>query len=765
MNKNIEKFKKNQDPILLNIKGLTSEEVEEKIRNNQKNKNKDKFNKSIKDILFFNIFTLFNALLLIITIIIIYIGEWKQLFFLIINSFNVFINIYQEIKTKKTLDKISLLKLNFTKVVRNGALGEVLVENIVTEDILFLELGSQIVADSIIKKGTLEVNESFLTGESKSVFKKEGDFLFSGSYVVSGNAYSKVVKVDSDTYISKLTREAKKYKKIKTPLLRTFDLLIRSIIFILIPIALFLSLFCVFASDQNTFILGICGFVLGMMPIGLFLLTSVTLFVGFVKLINKKAYIKDLYGIEMLARIDVLCLDKTGTITDGAMTVKNILDYNEFNLFSKELMFEIINAFNNNNNSTQNALYEKFCSSFKKQNKINNYEITEIQNFSSEKKYSAVEVKGLGTFLLGAPEFILKQNFDKIQQKFNEQTQLGYRVLLLVQTYTKISDINFDTNYNIISLISLEDTIKKDTFEVIDFFIKNGIQIKIISGDNSDTISHIAKKINIISDDKKVINLTNIKEEELPKIAKDYNVFGRATPIQKKHIIESFKQNNYKVGMIGDGVNDILAFKEADISIAMASGSESSRNVANLILMDSQFSSLTEVFAEGRRVVNNLQKISISFLIKNILFFLLAIITIFYNLFVWAIGKDFLPFPLKPLQFNIFDTFFVGLPSFFLALEANNKKVEKSFVKNILKQTYIYPLIITVFYIFCLLIERNNDKISNFLSLFCSFIFCFVFIQNCRPFNKLKFILVMSVISLFIPIYIFLNLDFIKSLF
>ncbi|MDV3196206.1 MAG: HAD-IC family P-type ATPase [Candidatus Phytoplasma stylosanthis] len=641
MNKKKEILKISPNNIWSNIEGLSFEEVKNKIRDNQNNVYYDKLNKTFFDIIFNNIFTLFNLLLLIITLIILKIKHYEQMLFLFVNSFNIFINIFQEIKAKKTLDKIDLLKLNYTKVIRENFIYKIPIENIVFEDILFLELGSQIFADSIIKKGIIEVNESLLTGESNSILKKEGDILYSGSYVTSGNACAYVFNVGEKTYISKLLKESKKYKKINTPLIKTFRLLVRIITFLLIPIVFILYFFYTKNLDskkEDDFILGICGFNLGMMPSGLFLLTNITLFIGFIKLVKKKAYIKDLFGIEMLPYIDILCLDKTGTITDGTMAVVNIIKYPDYNLISEQFLSQIIDFFPDNN-PTQHALYQKFVSSDSKKKK-SNYKVLKTQSFSSVKKYSAIEFEKLGTFLLGAPDFILKKQFFCIEKDFLHQAQLGYRVLLLAQTDTPLSEINDNTDYKVISLISLEDNIKDDALETINYFVKNGIKIKIISGDNPETIFHIAKKLNIINKKDQAINLMNLDEKELEKISFKYNVFGRATPEQKKNIIKNLKKNNHRIGMIGDGVNDILAFKEADISIAMASGNESSRNVANLVLIDSRFSSLTKVFSEGRRVINNLQKISVLFLVKNILFFLLAIVNIFFNLFYFLKEKN-----------------------------------------------------------------------------------------------------------------------------
>ncbi|WP_161554984.1 HAD-IC family P-type ATPase [Candidatus Phytoplasma ziziphi] len=748
-----------RNDLLFDIKGLSSEEVEQKIKDKQNNVLTKNINKSILGIILSNVFTLFNFLLFLITCLIIHIKHFENLFFLFINILNVSINIFQEVKAKKTLDKISILQFNHTKVIRNGFLTETLIENVVIDDVLFLELGSQIVADSKIIKGVLEVDESLLTGESRSIFKKEGDVLYSGSYVLSGNAYSKVFCVGHEMYISKLTQEAKKYKKIKTPLIQNLSLLIWFIFCLLIPTSLILYFFpAKIDIKQDSFVLGLCGFVLGTLPAGLFLLTSTTLFVSFIKLAKKKAYMKELFGIEMLAIIDVLCLDKTGTITDGTMKVKNILKYKDYNLFPEDLFFDIINVFPQNN-PTQKALYQEFCSLSRKNQKKDIYKISKTQPFSSINKYSAVEIDKIGTFVLGAPEFILKKQFSEIKNDFQKETKLGYRVLLLAQTDTSLDNINDNTNYKIISLISLEDQIKEDAFDIINYFIQNGISVKIISGDNSETISYIAKRLNIIKSSKQSINLMNLESNELDDASLKYNVFGRSTPKQKQIIIQNLKKQNHKVAMIGDGVNDILAFKEADVSIAMASGNEASKNTANLILLDSQFHSLPQVVTEGRRVINNLQKISILFLTKTIVSFLLAFVVILCNFYYWSTNSTtIIPFPLKPLQFNLVDTFFIGIPSFFLALEMNNKKVNKSFFRIIFHKAFPYSLLIALFYFSLICFTSLKlDQISFLLSIFIACVFFNLLIYNCIPFNKWKKILIFIVFSGFILSFLFLK--------
>ncbi|WEK82334.1 MAG: cation transport ATPase [Candidatus Phytoplasma pruni] len=734
---------KKTDNKFFNLTGLPQVEVEKQLQERKKNLKKDKNSKSVKDIIVSNVFTLLNLLVLILFIIIMAIKRYDQLLFLLVNFLNLSLGIVQEIKAKRTLDKISLLMSNDTHVVRDSVLKSVSMNEVVVKDLLFLELGAQIVADAKIAEGTLEVNESFLTGESKTVFKSKGDFLYSGSYVVSGRACAEITAVGDEMYISKLTHEAKKYKNIKTPLMQNFANLVMVIMILLIPTT-FIFYFSyesnIRTENKSEFLLGLSGFMIGMMPSGLFLLTSMSLAVGFVNLAKKNAYMKDLFGIEMLTQIDILCLDKTGTITDGTMEVKEVYSYSEAKKVSEDLMTSIISAFPDDN-PTQKALHHKFLKNdyFLK----GNHKIKKIEFFSSLRKYSAVEFEQEGTFLLGAPEIIFKKKFAKIEKDVEKHAKMGYRVLLLAQTSESIEQMDHNTEYQAVSLIMLEDKIKADAFDTVTYFKNLGIQMKIISGDNPSTISYIAQRIGVIESKKQAISLAGLSEKEIIKIAHKYDVFGRVTPEQKQILIKTLKQDNKKVAMIGDGVNDILAFKESDMSIAMASGSQAAQNVANLVLIDSNFSSLPQVVSEGRRVINNLEKNSVLFLVKSILSFLLAVITIFHNYYS---SMDGIIFPFDPLKWNLIDIFFIGTPSFFLSLEPNDKPLNKNFLNNILKNAFFFASLIAFNYIYLLHVKwsdqtKRHDNVSVLLMLITSFMFCFLLFKNCLPFNKWKTLL------------------------
>ncbi|MDO8059914.1 HAD-IC family P-type ATPase [Candidatus Phytoplasma citri] len=732
--------------------GLTTYEVTRRLKNQKQYKSINN-DKNILSIICNNLFTCLNLLLLVIVIIILKMRRYDQLFFLIVNSLNIIISIVQEIKIKKTLDKINLILPNNIKVIRDGCVIEISNSNLVLGDCLVLGLGNQIVADVCVKHGILEVNESFLTGESKSVLKKTGDIVYSGSYVISGLAYADVISLGEDTYVSNLIKQAKKYQKIKTPLMKTFSMLVKLIFFATIPttIILFCSYKFNFYHLNDEHLLGICGFMLGMTPSGLFLLMSMISILGFIRLFKRKAYMKDLLGIEMLSQINILCLDKTGTITDGNMNVKKILKYSADDTINvHSLMANFVQHFSIDNNPTQKALYNYFNDYFNSQII---YKVKNLQAFSSIRKYSAIEFEELGTFLLGAPEFLLKQTNEILEKDLKKYTNLGYRVLLLVHTNDLLFNIDNNTDYQVISLILLEDIIKKDAYETIKYFQNLGIKIKIISGDNAFTTGYIAQRIGLINSVKeKSLNLTNIESEKLCDLSNKYDVFGRATPEQKKTLISCFKNNNQKVAMIGDGVNDILAFKESDLSISMASGSKAAQNVANLILINSKFDSLPSVFLEGRRLINNLEKNSIVFLTKTIFTFLLAWITIINNF----LSKNLIFFPFTPLQLNFIDICFIGIPSFFLSLESNYKPLNNFFISDVLKKSGIYGLLISFNYILILTLYagkinsfRSHYQISYLLTLITAFIFASILFMNCFPFDKFKIILFFSIMFIF----------------
>ncbi len=668
--------------------GLTQEEAEQRILHHYNNVNDIKTSKTGWQIIRDNIFTFFNMLYLVITIVLVITKSYKNLTFLVIVVANTTLSIFQEFKTKKIIEKLNLISSPRAIVIRDSQKQEIEVNNVVIDDIIRFTSGNQIITDCIVKDGFVEVNESMITGEADAISKNHGDILYSGSFVVSGSCFAQVEHVGKDNYIEKLAIEAKKQKGNKSELLRTLNWIIRIIGFIIIPIfAILLVQGFAKADPSLTFYQKLCsimpsvaGSIIGMIPSGLYLLTTMALASGVYRLAKKhRTMVQQLYCIEMLARVDILCLDKTGTITDGSMRVidcvevKNTTDYT-----MREIVGSMLNCFEDTN-ATSEALIRFFDV-----NKV----LTPIKvlPFSSQRKYSAVAFENAGTFYLGAPEFVLTDGIEKLQNRINRYASQGCRVLAVAHTPLVPKGELIAKNLKPIGLIAIQDHIRDDAFETIEFFRNNGVDVKVISGDNPLTVSEIASRAGIANANR-YVSLEGLSEEEVKEIAFDYTIFGRVTPPQKKALVEAYKEKKKTVAMTGDGVNDILALKEADCSIAMASGSEAARNVSNIVLMDSNFSALPSVVAEGRRVINNIQRTSTLFLVKTMF-------TIFLTIFCmcWRINYFF-----EPSQLIIIEFFLIGLPSVFISLLPNKEKIQGKFISNVLKRAL--PGALTVFII------------------------------------------------------------------
>ena len=679
-------------------KGLPTEIVEKRRLDELVNVTKKGSTKSKKAIVISNIFTFFNILTFAIAGWLISVKAFTDLVFLVIVTANLVIGIYQEIRAKKTIDRLSLLSAPTATVVREGEKIEIGVSEVVLDDIIVLKNGDQICADSILVDGSVEVNESLLTGESDAIIKKPGDLLFSGSFVVSGNCKARVDKVGKDNYIEKLTSQAKKYQKPNSELLKSLKLIIYFMAVFIIPIGATLFITQYFVNDMEyvTAVRKTAGAMIGMIPSGLWLLTSVALFVGVIKLSQRNVLVQELYCIEMLARINVLCLDKTGTITDGTMNVKNVIDYNAlYGLTTKNIVSAMLNALNDDN-LTSKALEEKFG-----RNKRIKFNAT--IPFSSQRKYNAVTFDKMGTFALGAPEFVLKRNFDQIKKEVNKYAAQGYRVLSLAHFNGSIENGELpNDNPEIVSLILIEDNIRPDAINTINYFKESGVSVRVISGDNPITVSKISERAGIENADE-YISLDGLSDAEVERAALKYTVFGRVTPSQKKLLVTTLKNAGNKVAMTGDGVNDILALREADCSIAIASGSEAARNVSHLVLLDSNFDSMPKVVSEGRRVINNVSGVASLFLTKTIFSLLLAIQAMIRG-----------AYPISTNQLIMIDLFAIGIPSFFLVLEPNNKEVEGNFLVNIIKSALPGALTILIIslIIFWLEDSLNLDTIS-----------------------------------------------------
>jgi len=663
------------------LEGLSSEIVEQRIKDGLSNSSDKAKGKSISQIIFSNIFTFFNLLFLTIAIILIVIGEFKNLIFLLTVVANLLVGIFQEIKAKKQIDKLSLLSVPTSIVIRDGEKIEIPIEEVVLDDITFFTSGKQISTDCIVLEGNVEVNESLLTGESEAIAKPKGSILYSGSFIVSGSCIARVDKVGANSYIEKLARDAKKYKKPKSELLRTLNGILKIISIIIIPLGLMtwyfsfnktLSFTEIFKPENvdilRSAVVSATGSMIAMIPAGLFLLTTVALAVSVVRLAKKNTLVQELYCIEMLARVDILCLDKTGTITDGTMKVVDSVEINNTTDYTvREIVGSMMNAFDESN-PTGDALINFFDK---------NSVLTPLStiSFSSQRKYSAVIFENEGTFVLGAPEFVLDSQYQKVQHRVERFSAQGSRVLALAKVSGKIDPKEKPKNAKVIALIAIQDHIRDDASETIAYFKNNGVEVKVISGDNPITVSEIASRAGVTGANR-FISLDGMSDENVRSVAFDYNVFGRVSPEQKKILVQTYKEYKKTVAMTGDGVNDILALKEADCSIAMASGSEATRYIAHLVLMDSNFASMPKVVAEGRRVINNIERTSTLFLVKTLFAILL---TIFY------LALPTHNYPFAPNQMFIIEFCVIGIPSFFLALQPNTEKVTGKFLSNVVR--------------------------------------------------------------------------------
>lgn len=714
--------------------GLTADQINSRIAENLTNVSNVKTSKSIGSILFKNIFTFFNIICATVALALISVGAYSDLMFLVIVVLNTTIGIVQEIKAKKTMDKLSLTNSNFTKVIREGEELEIYKTEVVLDEVLCLKPGMQIACDSIVIDGQVEVNESLLTGESQPVKKNVGDNLLGGSFISSGTCKAKVNKIGDENYISQLSAKAKSFKQSKSELLTSLRNLIKIITVFMIPVAIIMvyNNYTSYINDPTAtgglryfVITKTAGCIIAMIPAGMFLLTSVALAVSVIRLAKRKTLVQELYCIEMLARTNVLCLDKTGTLTNGSMSVKDVV------LLGKKtdkdvdkIVASMVASFHDANHTALalKSYFGKPC-----------YSAEKSIPFSSERKFMGCKFKTAGTYKLGASEYVMNKLPESIKRQAEDFAFNGYRVLLLAEC-----DNNFSgDNCKPVALILLQDNIRKDAPKTIEWFKQNDVDIKIISGDNPITVSEVARRCGV-NDYNKYISLQGLSNNEVMEAANKYAIFGRVSPEQKAILVKTLKSQGKTVAMTGDGVNDILALKEADCSIAIAAGSDAARSVSQLVLLDSNFSSMPSVVAEGRRVVNNIQKSSSLFLMKTVF-------AIFISIFVICMGK---PYPFSPIQFILLEMFVIGLPSFFLALQPNTNRIKGRFLSNVAKNTLPAGLclvgsVITM-YIYQMFTPITTDVLvtmSSIAIVVCGFIALY---SMCKPFNLFKSIMYVS---------------------
>ena len=647
--------------------GLSKEQVEKRKQEDLWNKDTSVPTKSIKRILYDNFFTLFNFLNLFLAIAIFITGSYKNMLFLFIVIFNTAISTIQEIHSKRIVDKLAVMATSKAKVIREGKKEEISIHEIVLDDIIEFHTGNQIPTDSILLEGEVLVNESFITGEPDTIEKKAGDMLMSGSYIVSGKCIAKVEHIGEDNFTSQISSGAKYVKKINSEIMSSLQKIIKILTFIIIPIgiALFYSQFHVQGATWQTAVVKTVAAVIGMIPEGLVLLTSTVLAVSVIRLSHSKVLVQELYCIETLARVDTLCLDKTGTLTEGNMEVRKYIPLNKDKKEMANILANIAKA-SEDENSTIEAIRNSFT-------KIEQeFQTIKKVAFSSKEKWSGIQFKEQETYIIGAPEIVLKENYKKYEKEIQEYAK-DYRVLVLAHSHEGLEKQKLPQKLELVGYILILDKIRKEAKQTLEYFEKQGVDIKIISGDNPVTVSKIAKQVGV-KDFDKYIDMSTVSEKKIEEVANQYTIFGRVSPMQKKQLVVAMQKQGKTVAMTGDGVNDVLALKAADCSIAMANGSDATKSVSQLILLDSNFASMPKVVAEGRRTINNIQRSASLFLVKTIYSTILAL--------MFLIMGDSYPF--IPIQLSLISVVTIGIPSFILALEPNKEKIQGHFMQNVI---------------------------------------------------------------------------------
>ena len=728
------------------LNGLTAAEVRKRISQGLVNDFKIDNNNSFWEIVKRNIFTLFNFLNFAIAVLLALVGAWSNLIFFVVIIFNAISGIATEIRAKKMIDKLNLLSKEKITVIRSSREQKIMPEEIVINDILKLSAGEQVPSDAVVLKGVSEANEAMLTGESDLVLKEKGTVLLSGSFLASGYVLAEVVHVGADNYVSKLMVEAKTHKPINSKILSSLDRIAGFTSKIIIPfgLALFFEALLIKALPAKTAVIYMSTPLLGMLPKGIALLTITSLLTAVIKLGLRKVLVQEMYSVETLARVDTLCLDKTGTITEGKMKVEAI--HNLSKKFSEAEVNDFLATYMNfseDNNPTAQAIRKYFS-----KNKTT-LEATNIIPFSSDRKWGSMEIEGIGTLFLGAPEMI----FGETLKQANEALSRGSRVLALAFSKEKIDNKNIKIPAKIskLALIEITDPIREGARETLKYLRSQKIDLKIISGDNPITVSNIARKAGF-DNFESYVDCSKVKDSELKKIAVGTAIFGRVSPHQKKLIIQTLKKAGRTTAMTGDGVNDILALREADCSIVMAEGDPATRQIANLVLLNSDFNDLPEILFEGRRVVNNIARIAPIFLIKTIYSFILAIICILSAL---LFDKNLLLiFPFIPIQVTLIDQFVEGFPPFVLTFEKNIQPVEKDFIKKSLLMALPSALMVVFSVIFVRIWGSLNgwipQEISTVLYYLLGSIGMLSVIRACLPLNFWRILLIIWSISAFI---------------
>ena len=713
--------------------GLTDEQVNARIAEGKVNADENPNTRTYKQIVRENTLTFFNFLNLVLLVLVLLVGSYKNAFFVCIIIINTLIGIAQEIRAKKTIDKLAILTARKSVVIREGQKWTVPTEELVLDDVVCLKTGDQVPADARILEGGLEVNESLLTGESDNLPKNEGDELFSGSFVTSGEACCQIIHVGKDNYAAQITSEAKEFKRHNSELKNSLNAILKVISIIIVPLGalLFYKQYYIVGDTFRDSVVSMVAGVLGMIPEGLVLLTSVALTLGALVLANKKTLGQELYCIETLARVDTLCLDKTGTITEGTMCVERVEPYvstgrvetaatesesaesteaevqvqvaadpafgDDINTVMGNMMYVL-----KDQNATIDALRKRFPA---KQDMT----LEHVIPFSSDRKYSGAVFEEKGTYLMGAAQFLFPEDNEELAEKCQAYAEEGLRVLVLAHSSQNAEGTELPEGLEPLALMLLTDVIREEAPDTLAFFDSQEVDLKVISGDDPVTVAAIARRAGLKNADSYVDATTLTTEEELQDAVAQYSVFGRVTPQQKKAMVQALQSQGHTVAMTGDGVNDVLALKEADCSIAMAQGSDAAKNIANVVLLDSNFASMPHIVNQGRRVVNNIRTAASMFLIKTMFSVMLSLLTIFF-------GNAY---PFEPIQMSLISACAVGIPTFLLAQENNYEKIDHTFLRHVFINAFPAAITITFCVFAVMLVSQNVYHSTDMLNTAC----------------------------------------------
>ena len=720
-------------------KGLTSQQVQEHRLHGWTNKAVEPPSKTTKEIVHENVFTYFNLIFVVLAVLLCLVGSFRDLTFLPVIIANTLIGIIQEIRAKQVLDKLTMLNAPRASVVRDGKRTVINAEDLVVDDIVIFKAGDQVCADAEVSAGEVQVNESLLTGEADEITKRKGDKLMSGSFIVSGQCHARLDKVGEDSYISKLTLQAKAMQsKEQSEMIRSLDKLVKCVGVAIIPIGivLFSQAFFIQHDGFRESVTSMIAAVIGMIPEGLYLLASVALAVSSIRLAQKKVLLHDMKCIETLARVDVLCVDKTGTITENTMKVQKLIKTDEYDEKEKGGLSLLVGDFAaamTNDNITMAALKEYFT-------KASGKKVLSKTGFSSATKYSSVTFED-GAYVLGAPEFVLKEKYDDYAEEITEYASTGSRVLAFGIYDGEVDGKPLTHGILPFGFVLLANPIREAAKETFEYFAEQGVEVKVISGDNPVTVSNVAKQAGIKNADRYVDASEFEDEQSMRKALLNNTVFGRVTPSQKRKFVRILKEAGHTVAMTGDGVNDVLALKDADCSIAMASGSDAAAQASQLVLLESDFSCMPEVVLEGRQVVNNIQRSASLFLVKNIFSFLLSVASVVFMF----------TYPLEPSQVSLISMFTIGVPAFFLALEPNKNMIKGHFLTNVLLKALpaalTDALAVAALVIFGRTFDVSSTDISTAATMLLAIVGFMILYKISAPMNKIRFSIVSGCIA------------------